>query len=233
MALAIDGTTPAAVTATGLTVTTGSFTPPARSVLLALCSIGNSTGGAPTATGAITDSISSPWRLLDRYNPTANEGSVELWGLSIGDSPSARTVTLTGSGTNGKGVVLWVGVFTGSAPRDEIIGAKQAHNSSATLDSLTTKFNGSYVLTALADPGLGGAFSCDGTTNTLLVSFDDTGNGEHNGLCRSTNTLSAGSFTPGFNGGTASVQCVFSSWEIRAALDVNDRTQMYDGERSI
>src|SRR6266498_2712278 len=118
MAIAEDASAPAAVTSTGTTTTTASFTPVANSLLVAIANAGNNTG-AGTITCPVTDSLGSTWTLLKRTNIDLvnGAGSTEVWAMDAGASPAARTVTVTGTGgANAVGVSLCVKVLTGAKP---------------------------------------------------------------------------------------------------------------------
>src|ERR1039458_98868 len=97
MALAIDGSSPPAKTATGNTVTTASFTPPANARLVAICSIGQVSTGL--VAGSVTDSTPNIWVQRVGYNINDGCGGVEIWDFQLGASHPAMTVTLTSSGT--------------------------------------------------------------------------------------------------------------------------------------
>lgn len=82
--------------AASATITTGSFTPPAYSILIAYSAVRRN-AGAPTAS-TVTDSLGNTWTLITGSDDTATDGS-SLWVrlrahyLVIGASPSAMTVS--------------------------------------------------------------------------------------------------------------------------------------------
>lgn len=76
------------------TVTTGSFTPVAGDLVVAIVAVGNGSGVAGSDTAQISDSIASTWTLLKRQNVAGN-GEASIWCCDAGASPAARTVTYT------------------------------------------------------------------------------------------------------------------------------------------
>jgi hypothetical protein len=96
-----SATQPAAVTsASGTTVTTGSFTPVAGTLLVAMVV---SDSFNVVATGSVTDNVSGVWTLAIRSNVMVTNsigGSAEVWWryVPIGGTAMAVTTTLTSGG---------------------------------------------------------------------------------------------------------------------------------------
>lgn len=198
MALAIDASSPASVTSTTNTVTTASFTPPANGLVVALASIGNSTGSG-TFTGTVSDSISSTWTSFRRQN-AAGEGSAEVWIADAG-SATARTVTLLGSSGSAQGVQLSVIVFTGAEVKANQPGTSGVVNGSAYTVTLSTAA-GSYVVGVLNRSASGVTLTVNGNT-TALLSTNDSTNGETYGTFRSSSLTTASANAYGY-GNTSS-----------------------------
>lgn len=120
--IAEDPSAPAPVTDTDNAATTASFTPVADCLIVAVAICGNITGTG-TLTAPVTDSLGSTWTLLERSN-AAGTGCVEVWAMDAGSSPSARTVTVTGTGgAQAVGVALTVKCLTGANPVASCLGA--------------------------------------------------------------------------------------------------------------
>jgi hypothetical protein len=196
VALALT-TSPAAVTGTGTTATTASFTPAASSLLVAVAVVGNPTAAATLTTGAVTDSLGSTWTRKVRQNSTNSTGSAEVWMMDAGASPAARTVTLTGSKA---GVLLAVLVFTGAAATASQTGATARSASTSTNGiSVTPTATGSYIVGAMSEIMVTYAVSAFSSASTVVGSFQDTTNIGSYGAFRSTNlTTSLTSTTFGF-----------------------------------
>jgi hypothetical protein len=110
--LAITDTSPtsAVVAADNVsTVTTGSFTPTASTLLVALFVLPNGGGGTPT----LTDSVSGTWTKLVSYSNSFSYSSV--WIKDAGSSPSAQTVTATVTSSSPKGLRLQIRQMAGAA----------------------------------------------------------------------------------------------------------------------
>ena len=203
---------PLAVFSNTVAVTTASFTPPANSVLVAVCAVGNSTGsGAQTLT--LTDSLSSSWTRLDTYTPATGEGLLEIHALDIGAGPAARTVTLTGSGTNGKGVSLGVYCLLGVNAVASILGATLHSNATSDNGSITVGTANSLVFVADLDntsaalPGMRANTEIDITTN-------DGTNGQKAAVGHVHDRQATGALTVGFTF-TATAQNGLAAWELK------------------
>jgi hypothetical protein len=166
VALALDGSTPAKATATTLSVTTASFTPPAGS-LVELLYTGND-GGLDISVASVTNTGTAiTWTRRARKNlntgstgGVGTEAGAEIW-TGDGDG-GAITVTATGVGTGaGKEKFLQAVVWTGA---DNTVFNVAAASSTGGLPSVALAgcVVGSYVTAVSSDwaqKGLGTAGS--------------------------------------------------------------------------
>src|SRR6478752_1367456 len=95
--------------------TTGSFTPAAGDLLVACAAIGNGSNAATTGL-AVTDSLSGSWTQLGTTAILATGPMCGVWVQDAGASPSARTVTATGTSSSVVNTGLVVRRFAGAAP---------------------------------------------------------------------------------------------------------------------
>lgn len=175
MALAIDVTTPAKATGTTIAITSGAFSPPAGSLLVAFVArngpAGNNDDGTVTSTGGLT------WSLAGRKSTNAGstggagtEGCVEIWLAYAATAPGSITVTDTradgASGTDRQHILKPV-VITGA---ESVWGGDiDAAFSASGLPSVTSLTARSYswvfaVSSDWAQAGLGTA----GTSQTII-----------------------------------------------------------------
>ena len=151
MTLAIDATSPAVVSVAGSgpsSVTTGSFTPPAGSLLVAIGL------HAFTATEVFSDSHSSTWTKLEATGSTG-----ALYGvIGVADATnSATTVTLTTTASDDIGLKVYV--VTGAAARAAQAGAVYGN------------FGGTVAPSAVLTPTAIGSLLFAGLGNDLTVSL--------------------------------------------------------------
>ena len=206
MAIAIDASSPVGVHSATTVVASASFTPVANATVVALATIGNTTTG--TTFGTVTDSVGSVWTKVANVS-AAIRPIVELWASDAGSSPAARTVTLTGSGTNGHSVSLVVLVLTGGNPAASILGASAGSSgTTAGTVSITATTANSYILVALHDIGGGALGAHTANANTTTLDEYDDGFQDNLALGRSTNLVPAGAITVGW---TAPIVSTFSS----------------------
>ena len=160
MALAIDGSSPAIVTQTNNTIatlTTGSFTPPAGSLLLVLWSADALTN--PSAP-SITDSLGVPltytltdWKNRADASPTVF-GQCAAWTAPVGAGGTSMTVTVTSGAVSGdRTAALCVLVITGA----DTSSPQGVHNKSGSTSASTIAQN----YTAQATNGWGFICVCD------------------------------------------------------------------------
>jgi hypothetical protein len=209
MPITEDASAPAAVTSTTNVATTGSFTPAANSLIIAIANAGNNTG-AGTITCPVTDSLGSSWTLLKRSNtdPVNSAGSSEVWAMDAGSSPSARTVTATGTGgANAVGTSLCVKVLTGANPVASVLGASANPNGGNNYTiALTTTTAGSLVIGGLSRLTTNVTLTANGST-TAWQSVSDATNTETYGAWRAVNlTGTPGADTYGYTNTTAAAQ---------------------------
>jgi hypothetical protein len=208
VAIAEDASAPAVVqraSGTGTTVTSASFSPPAASLLVVLCSVGwgNSPTGTPTLTAS--DSKSGTYTAGPIARNLAGQGGVFYRYLAA--APGAMTVTVTSSDATAKAMLLAVRVLTGAAATQT--GA--ASGTSATLmdASVTITQVGSTVYVASA--------SFQNNTqavlaNTTAISYwGDGTSGDDMAVGRATSlTAATGAATYGWtsNGNAAAMEVV-------------------------
>lgn len=199
MTVAQDASTPASVNnTTTAALTCASFTPPAGALILALVSIGNSSGAATAITGSVSDNLGTHlnWTMLNRLN-TSSDGSVECWIADVVTS-AAMTVTLTKTGgTICKGSLLSPMVITGAANVAGQNGAKPTTSGTIGGISITPTKIGSYlacVLSANASSTARTALA----NSTFIGTAQDATNGEtYNALKLTTLSLSTAAVTIG------------------------------------
>lgn len=152
MALAIDATSPAAVTSTSaLTLTTAAFTPPAGSLLVMQAVLDTATV-ARTATATTVTGSTSAWTTVQNFTngvttPTTDGGLAFIGWATVTSSVSTTTrVTFTGSGISANDCAMKTYVLTGAA-NTAPIGA----TGTATLT--TTPTDVSYTVTSAGSLG--------------------------------------------------------------------------------
>jgi hypothetical protein len=203
-----DAVQPAVVTlASGTPVTTGSFTPRAGQLVLALVVVD---GPASTsATGTITDSTSGVWTLLKRSNVTGATagGSCEIWSRYISTAPGAMTVSCACSPSAGGEIAIRV--LNGAAPvQNGLTAGNGGAAITPTLSMAGTKL-GSRVYGTIERWTSSTAATLNAAT-TSINSFSNVGNGTWFGSFRGTNDT--GDLTAvTFGSSDAS-----SSWQIAA-----------------
>jgi hypothetical protein len=159
VALAIDASSPALTTQTNTATTTlasGSFTPPAGSVLLIQWS---SDAGATPASPTITDNLGTPltytlldWKAANSGSPAAN-GQGATWRAVVGSS-AAMIVTVTNGAVSGdRAAALKITVLTGADTTTPI----GAHGKSGSLSAASI----AQTYTATSTGGWGFIVVCD------------------------------------------------------------------------
>lgn len=164
MAIALDASTPAAVTSSGASTTTAAFTPPNASLLLA-CISADANNGSTDETVAVSDSASGSWNQAILQNANGGAVSAIFWRLCA-TSPGSMTVSCT----DNKGAVakrLRVQVWTGTDQTSPIGATAQSTATTVSYTSTVDQSQGvSCGLTANA------VLTAGGTGNTL---DDETG----------------------------------------------------------
>jgi hypothetical protein len=203
-----DAAQPAVATlASGTPVTTGSFTPRAGQLVLALVVVD---GPASTsATGTITDSTGGTWTLLKRSNVTGATagGSCEIWSRYISTAPGAMTVSCACSPSAGGEVAIRI--LNGAAPVQNGLTAGNGGAAITPALSMAGTKLGSRVYGTIERWTSTTAATMNGNT-TSINSFPNSGNGTWFGSFRGTNDT--GDLTAvSFGSSDAS-----SSWQIAA-----------------
>ena len=188
-----DSSTPVPVFTASTVSTTASFTPPANSLLVAVCNLGAASG---TVTGTVTDSLSGVWSLRVRQN-AASSGSAEIWVRDVGATPSAMTVTLTGSTGNSTQLSVRVVTNAGSAAQQQA-GATAVKATSPADIPITAVAAGSQIYTSMVYTSASQALVVDSNT-TAILSTQDATNGQTNGSAKMAGLTSApGAYTVGW-----------------------------------
>ncbi len=159
MAIALDASTPAAVSSSGATTTTAAFTPPNSSVLLA-CISADANNGSLDETVSASDSSSGTWNQAVLHNGNGGAVSAIFWRLC----PTSIS-NLTVSCTDNKGSVakrLRVQVWTGTDQTNPIGATATSTTAGVSYTSTVDQSQGvSCGLTANA------TLTAGGTGNTL------------------------------------------------------------------
>lgn len=173
MAIAVDASTPAGVSQTNgatATVVTGSFSPPAGSVLVA-CWGGNSATSNPSApaisnTGGLAFTLAN-WR--SSGDSGGAHGQSAIWYVVIGSAPGSMTVTITsGSGSGDRHARLRVLVLTGVDPASPVGASSEGTDSGGALDAL------SYTSTTANSVGVASVSDWDVTSTTFTAAAGTT-----------------------------------------------------------
>jgi hypothetical protein len=171
VALALDASSPALVTATATTVVTASFTAPANALLVAF--INYDTTASTAVDQTVTDSGGLTWTLKGRKSSntgstggTGTSGGAEIWWAQT-TSSTARTVTATQTGSLTHKLLVKVFTDTGVPSTGAVAGT-----SSGTVQlpsaSLTTTAPNSWVWSCNTDWNAG-ALGTAGSGQTLTT----------------------------------------------------------------
>lgn len=190
-----DASAPAAVTGTGATRTTASFSPPAGTLLVAIGAWTWTTAAAMTAT--FTDSGSHTWTSGVLSNSASFPECAAISYTYLTTAPGAITVTATGTGTGTAASALAVKVCVGAAPTQT--GASgSAHATNTCSLAVTPTRLGSMVYGAACDGGSAAVLSAL-ANSSQLAQINDAATGTTDGLFKSAAPVSAaGSATYGF-----------------------------------
>lgn len=203
MAIAIDGSSPAAKTLTTTGVnTSAAFTPPTNSQICAVFNTGNSAGSG-VQSGAVTDSLGGSW-VTDLTANTSGAGMVLIARRTTLGTNASMTVTWTPSGTNGKGSQQKTFVFTGAAASP--LGATGSGTAGTIGNvSVTPQNAASIIIGCITQTATGVALTINGISLNDLATNDAT-NGETYGSFHALN-ISTGAQSFGYtNTGLSAVQ---------------------------
>jgi hypothetical protein len=172
VALAIDGSTPAVVTAATKTLTTASFTPPAGALLLALWAA-NSTASTNPGAPAITDNLGvhltytrNDWQ--SRANSPTVDGQAADWTAVVGSSAAQTVTTTNGVSASEFHQALAVMVITGQhATPVGAHGQSGSTSASSVAQSFTATATNSWGFIAVCDWDAKGSMTA-GTGCTLI-----------------------------------------------------------------
>lgn len=190
MALAISGTSPAAVNSTSTTaatITTASFTPPAGALLLVLWGGNASSVSNVPANPTITDSLGSPlaYSLIQLANPTTIGnttqvgGQAAIWTAAVGAS-AAMTVTVTNQAVSGKRqqmmrVIVLTGADTAAPVSSSGVGATTTAVSAFAQSYTPSRWGGSGFMAV-----------CDWNNNTSTEPVAASGSTQSGGAVQGT-----------------------------------------------
>lgn len=135
MAIALDASSPAAVTSSGAATTTTAFTPPSSSVLVAMCSA-DANNGSGTETVSVSDSASGTWNTAVLGNGNGGAVSAIFWRLCP-TSPGSITVSMAdsfGSVAKRLCVQVWTGTDQTAPIGATVAGTTAAVAYTSTMD---------------------------------------------------------------------------------------------------
>lgn len=225
MAVTEDASTPAtAVSAGGSTATTlasASFSPPAGSWLVALCSV-NYSSNTSFPSLAVSDSASGTWNAGPVASSTAAPGLSQIFTRYCATAPGSITVTFSrGADATAAMLQLAVRVCNGAASSQSGAASASPHGTTTPAAvTLTTTRAGSAVYVAGAAAGNTTPTAGTGTA-TITVTHDTTDGGYP--LAGSQNplaTVTPGSETLSWTIGSAQAWCL-AALEILPALPVS------------
>lgn len=191
----------------GSTVTSGSFTPAAGNLLVALGSIGNG-NDLSSSTITITDSLSATWTVL-ASKVTSNGASSILAVKDAGVSPSSQTVTCTGA-SSPTGTGLIVRQFSGALPAVKQTGTTvSAGGSLSYTQSITPTQTGSQVIGAYSQSTNAVTLTANGSTTIYNQATGTNGDTEcafeASSLSTASTPVTVGFTTAGTAGATFSI----------------------------
>jgi hypothetical protein len=218
VALALDASTPAMVKGTTNPATTATFSPPAQSLLFALCEADETNTFAVSNTGTALS-----WQSIGVSINQSGQGSIQVFWAWNANAQSNITVSSTRTGSfvaNG----LKVLVFTGA--ESTFTGAKIA-GLTATVN-VTTTANNSWVWAAHIEEGGGADTAASGCTfNDAETSFGGIGGGV---LKRTATTPTAGTVvTIGVTAATTPAIVAFEVKESAAVAEGYSTTGWHPG----
>ena len=175
------------------TVTGGSFTPTANSLVVAIAAIGNGAGTTITS-----QSISSTfggtfgtWTQLVNVITPAGDGAAAIWVANAGSAPTAGTVTYTVAPASGPvDCCLIVRQFAGAKPAASQNGKTGSSTGTVTTTSITPNATGSQVIAARGASGTTTAPTA--ATNCTLYGGTAGGAGDSEGLVSYNSLTTAG-----------------------------------------
>lgn len=178
------------------TITSGSFTPSANNLIVAIAAWGNGNGVAWT-NASISDSKSHTWFQLAQELEAAGGGAA-VWCADAGATPSAMTVTVTASPSTVLDPCLIVRQFSGALPAAfQVAGVQGAAGGTIDTITLTPTFTGSQIVGGFGAPVVG-AVTANGSTTIYGQTQGNAGSTE--GLFEANSTSTAGTaLTLGFS----------------------------------
>lgn len=208
------GTSPAGVssnTSGTSTLTTASFSPPAKSLVVAFTA-GRGSTSSTTPTATVTDSSGATWtELIDLEGKTTNgatnycEGT--FWYTYFNSAPGSITVNASWTGRSGRGAFLKVYVLNGADPVPSML--TQANIGSTSFPAVTDHSTavGSWLIGMAVDE-IGNTFTSAYNTGQVALDYNFDGTNMSavtvNGLAASTSvgqTFQVGAKTTTASGG--------------------------------
>lgn len=181
MAITEDSSAPAAVHSATTSGTTGSFSPPANSLLVVMVAVDGASSGATTV--SLSDSGSHTWTLGKRQNTNVNSapvvgGSAEVWLCQLTTAPGSITVTASWAtnGSAGGNVVTKVLLGAATTQTGAATGGAGGGNIAPTC-TLTPTVVGSHVYGAILDFATNATLTAN-ANSTIIDQFLDSSNGD-------------------------------------------------------
>jgi hypothetical protein len=203
MAVTEDAVTPAVASSAGgftgtsisTTATYGSaaFTPPANSVLVAICVIGYQVFQGPYPAFTVSDSAGGTWTAGPQASATGTFGKVQYFTRPCVTSPGSITVTFSrGTDTNNCMMMLAVrvcdGASTSSPQGNSVTGSGNGTNTGQTMNPSVT---GSLIYGASAWTNTPTPTALSGTNNIRVTSDTTDGQGLATAVSNAISSLAA------------------------------------------
>ncbi len=173
MAIALDGSTPTGVSQTNgatATVVSGSFSPPAGSVIVVSWAGNSASAVSPTAP-SIANSAGLTFTSLGvrNYADGSKDGQAAMWYHVVGSTPGSMTVTITNNASSGnRHARLKVLVFTGVDTASPIGANSEGTDTTGALDAL------SYTSTVANSIGVAAVSDWDVNSTTFTAAAGTT-----------------------------------------------------------
>lgn len=149
------------------TATSGTFTPTANSLIVAIAACGNSaekTGTGFTISSTFSGTTSNTWTICKVYVGASGSGLVGIWVMDAGSAPGSGTVTVTTAPTTAIDTCLIVRQFAGAQPAASQNGATNSAEGTINTISLTPNATGSEIVGGSGSGATGAAYTANGVT---------------------------------------------------------------------
>ena len=175
MAITEDASTPAPFAGGGTgNLFCPNFSPPAGSLLIALCGAGN---GSATTSISVTDSTGGTWTLAGQaQGASPHFGCAAVYYRYLTTAPGSMNVTASFTNLGG-GRYLAVRVLTGVSPTQNSAthGGSVITSASNPTATVNTTASGSYLYGIAVDNGANDTLSAPSGAVTLIDNFQDSG----------------------------------------------------------